>query len=235
LPNDFVFDDGPIVASNPAIRTIDPIKFVKSPYWTTQQYGGIYRPFTILSLSVDYAIWKRWAPGFRLTNLALHAMNGFLLFLLCTSIVGEGIVPLAAMLIYVTHPVHTEAVTSLVGRSELFATAFLLAAWVLFRRGHTLWPAVLFAMALLSKENSIVFPGILVLEFFLSRSPEVPRPAAVRSLLGRIAVMLLVAVAYLGLRFSALGSLGIPASAQYIRPCISRISETALHTSKCGR
>src|SRR5262245_15864254 len=192
LPNDFVFDDGPIVASNPAIRTIDPIKFVKSPYWTTQQYGGIYRPFTIFSLSVDYAIWKRWAPGFRLTNLALHAVNGFLLFLLCTGIVGEGIVPLAAMLIYVTHPVPTEAVTGLFGRSELFAAAFLLSAWVLFRRGYTLWPAVLFAIALLSKENSIVFPGILILEFFLSRKAEVPHSGAAPSLPVRIAVMILV-------------------------------------------
>src|SRR5262249_53258164 len=125
LPNDFVFDDVPTVVSNPAIQTINPLKFLESPVWATQGY----RPFTIFSLSVDYAIWKRWAPGFRLTNLALHAMNGFLLFLLCTSVVGEGIVPLAAMLIYVTHPVHTEAVTSLVGRSELFATGFLLSAW----------------------------------------------------------------------------------------------------------
>jgi hypothetical protein len=150
LPNDFVFDDGPLVASNPAIRTISPIQFLKSPYWTQQQYEGIYRPFTIFSLSVDYAIWKRWAPGFRLTNLGLHAMNGFLLFLLCTSLAGEGIIPLAAMIIYIVHPVNTEAVTTIVGRSELFATCFLLSAWLLFRRGYTLWPAVLFFLALLS-------------------------------------------------------------------------------------
>src|SRR2546421_5192065 len=121
LPNDFVFDDGPIVSSNPVIRTISPIQFLKSPYWTKQQYAGIYRPFTIFSLSVDYAIWKRWAPGFRLTNLVAHAINGFLLFLLCTSLVGDGLVPLVAMLIYLVHPAHTEAVTSIVGRSELFA------------------------------------------------------------------------------------------------------------------
>src|SRR5882672_7420479 len=108
LPNDFVFDDGPIVASNPAIRTIEPIRFLKSPYWTQQQYEGIYRPFTIFSLSVEYAIWKRWAPGFRLTNLAVHAVNGFLVFLICTSLAGAGIVPAVAMLIYVAHPVHTE-------------------------------------------------------------------------------------------------------------------------------
>src|SRR5947209_11578118 len=56
LPNDFVFDDGPIVSSNPVIRAITPIQFLKSPYWTKQQYAGIYRPFVIFSLSADYAI-----------------------------------------------------------------------------------------------------------------------------------------------------------------------------------
>jgi len=56
LPNDFVFDDAPIVSSNPVIRTISPIQFLKSPYWTQQQYAGIYRPFVILSLSIDYAV-----------------------------------------------------------------------------------------------------------------------------------------------------------------------------------
>src|SRR5262247_1014498 len=91
LPNDFVFDDGPIVGSNPAIRSVSPIRFLKSPYWAQQQYEGIYRPFTIFSLSVDYAIWKRWAPGFRITNLAVHAINGFLVFLVCASLVGDGI------------------------------------------------------------------------------------------------------------------------------------------------
>src|SRR5437868_4118077 len=107
LPNDFVFDDGAIVSSNPAIRSVRPIQFLKSPYWAQKQFEGIYRPLTIFSLSLDYAIWKLWPPGFRLTNIALHAVNGFLLFLLCTSIAGEGFVPLVAMLIYLVHPVHT--------------------------------------------------------------------------------------------------------------------------------
>ena len=215
LPNDFIFDDGPTVVSNPAIRTISPIKFLHSPYWATQGYEGFYRPFTIFSLSVDYAIWKRWAAGFRLTNLALHATNGFLLFLLCTSLVGEGIVPLAAMLIYVAHPIHTEAVTSIVGRSDLFSTCFLLTAWLLFRRGHTLWPTVLFALALLSKENAIVFPAILILEFLIRGGADGTNSTD-RLSLRRLAVMIAVAVGYLALRLSVLGRLGVPASAQYM-------------------
>src|SRR5215510_639226 len=167
LPNDLVFDDGPLVGSNPAIRAIRPIEFLKSPYWARQQYEGIYRPFTIFSLSVDYAVWKRWAPGFRMTNLAVHAVNGFLVFLLCTSLAGQGIVPLSAMLIYLVHPVHTEAVIGIVGRSDLFAACFLMSAWLLFRRAKRVWSVALFALALLSKENAIVFPAILVLDLCL--------------------------------------------------------------------
>jgi len=223
LPNDFVFDDGAIVGSNPAIRTISPVRFLKSPYWTSQQYLGIYRPFTIFSLSVDYAIWKRWAPGFRLTNLVLHAINGFLLFLLCRSLfldrralsdprsqplmAGEAIVPLAAMLIYLVHPVHTEAVTSIVGRSDLFAAGFLMTAWLLFRRGKTLWPAILFFLALLSKENAIVLPAILLLDAWLSKCDFSWK---------RFSAIAAVAPVYLALRFSVLGRLGIPTSAQYL-------------------
>jgi len=194
------------------------MQFLKSSYWTAQQYEGIYRPFTIFSLSVDYAIWKRWPAGFRLTNLALHAVNGFLLFLLCTSLSGAGIVPFAAMLIYLAHPVHSEAVTTIVGRSELFSACFLLSAWLLFRRGHTFWPALLFALALLSKENAIVLPGILLLDLILTRkgTAAVDAPEGRTRPITGLAVMTAVAVGYLALRFSVLGALGIPASAQYM-------------------
>jgi tetratricopeptide (TPR) repeat protein len=236
LPNDFVFDDAPIVSSNPVIRTISPIQFLKSPYWTQQQYAGIYRPFVILSLSIDYAVWKRWATGFRLTNLALHAINGFLVFLICESLLGAGIVSCVAMMVYVAHPVHTEAVTTIVGRSELFSACFFLAAWLLFRRGRTMWASLLFFLALLSKENAIVLPAILALDMWLFPSPygrgqgediktsvttdTLTRRFAPPSPRGRgwirLGPICLVAVVYLSLRFHVLGALGIPASAQYM-------------------
>ena len=275
LPNDFVFDDAPIVSSNPVIRTISPIQFLKSPYWTKQQYAGIYRPFVVFSLSVDYAIWKRWAPGFRLTNLAVHAISGVLVFSLCETIAGGGIVPLIAMIIYLVHPVHTDAVTTIVGRSELFAACFFLAAWLLFRKGRTGWTALAFFLAVLSKENAIVLPAILLLDRsyskargfrvsdplppFFDASPfpwgcalsrlRFARARASRAALPltegenhsplregetasvasgggrfrtlwaksvRLLPLVLVALAYLALRYSVLGGLGIPVSAQYM-------------------
>jgi tetratricopeptide (TPR) repeat protein len=173
----------------------------------------MYRPFTIFSLSIDYAIWKRWAPGLRLTNLTLHAINGFLVFLLCTSLVGPGIVPTAAMVIYLVHPVHTEAVSSIIGRSDLFSACFFLAAWLLFRKGRIFWSAALFALALLSKENAIVLPAILFLDLWLSG------PSTGKSLakgVWQLLVFVPVALGYIALHFGVLHSLGIPASAQYM-------------------
>src|SRR5262249_40376921 len=94
----------------------------------------------------------------------------FLVFSICESLVGPGIVPFVAMVFYVVHPAHTEAVTTIVGRSELFAACFFLAAWLLFRRGRTVWASLAFFLALLSKENAIVLPAILILDFFASPS-----------------------------------------------------------------
>ena len=129
---------------------------------------------------MDYAIWGRWAPGFRITNLLVHALNGWLLFLLCQSLFRESFssVPIYAMFIYLAHPVHTEAVTSIVGRSELFATCFFLSAWLLFRQGKTVFAAVLFSLSLFSKENAIVLPPVLALDIWLSRGIDIRKVVA---------------------------------------------------------
>ena len=75
LANDFILDDHQIIATNLVIRTITPIRDLLTPYWGDKSQSGIYRPLTILSLSIDYFIWKTWPPGYRLFNLLLHAIS----------------------------------------------------------------------------------------------------------------------------------------------------------------
>ena len=90
VPYPFVqSDDFLIVASNPGIRSITPLRFLSQPYWAGYKFGGIYRPLSILSFSIDYAIWHRWAPGYRLTNLLLHVLNGCLVFSLASMLIGS--------------------------------------------------------------------------------------------------------------------------------------------------
>src|SRR5262249_49922059 len=100
VPNDFILDDYPIVAVNPAIRTIAPLQVLKTPYWGENSGAGIYRPLTIFSYSLEYPLWHRWAGGYRLINLLLHAINGFLVFVLARSLLGSDAAAYAACVVY---------------------------------------------------------------------------------------------------------------------------------------
>jgi protein O-mannosyl-transferase len=211
LPNDFILDDYGIVAVNPAIRSIAPVHALMTPYWGEHSNAGVYRPFTIFSFSLEYPLWHRWAGGYRLTNLMLHALNGFLLFLLARQIlqsVGGGLVTAA---VYLAHPAHTEPVVGLVGRSELLAAMFFLLAWLFFRQRRTILCAAAFLLSLLSKENAIAFPAVILLDTWVSEG------SLERALLQwrRYAAVLATACFYLGLRIHVLHSIGVPESAQY--------------------
>jgi protein O-mannosyl-transferase len=212
ISNAFILDDILVVAANERIRHIQPFHFLTQSYWGDLNHAGIYRPLTIFTFSLEYPIWKVWAPGYRLTNLLLHTLNGLLVFLLARTLLQSPVAALASAVIYVMHPLHTEAVVSLVGRSELLAGGLFFTAWLLFRQGHNWWPALTYFLATLSKESAITFPAIVMLDLALSEN-------GFRKLIDswrRLAILAGTGVVYLGLRFYVLGGLGIPASGQYL-------------------
>jgi len=61
----------------------------------------------------------------------------------------------AAALLFAVHPIHTEAVSSVVGRSELLAAGFLLAAWLFHLQDRYILSLFCVVLALLSKESAI--------------------------------------------------------------------------------
>jgi tetratricopeptide (TPR) repeat protein len=211
IPNAFILDDILIVAANERIRHIEPIHFLSQSYWGDLNHAGIYRPLTIFTFSLEYPIWKVWAPGFRITNLLIHALNGWLVFLLARGLLGSPMAALASAVVYVVHPAQTEAVVSIVGRSELLAAGFFFAAWLAFRKGHTGLAALAYLLAVLAKESAITFPAIALIDIAFNKG--------IRKTLEswwRFAVLGVTGIGYLVLRASVLGGLGIPASGQYL-------------------
>jgi hypothetical protein len=169
LPNGFILDDYHIVSVNPAIRSIAPVQFFTTPYWGKTSNSGIYRPLTILSYSLEYPLWKQWAGGYRITNLLLHTINGLLIFVLAGSLLQSAAAAGAVSVLYLLHPVHTEPVVGLAGRSELLMTMFFLLAWIFFRQGRIVLCCAAFLFSLLSKENAIAFPIVAALEVLVTR------------------------------------------------------------------
>jgi tetratricopeptide (TPR) repeat protein len=212
LPNAFILDDILVVGANERIRHIDPLRFLFQSYWGDLNNAGIYRPLTIFSFSLEYPLWQVWAPGYRLTNLLLHTLNGWLVFLLARGLLGSASAALAAAAVYVAHPVQTEAVVSILGRAELLAAALFFAAWLAFRHGYTWLPALAYALAALAKESAITFPAIAMLDAAITGGGM----RVVAKSWRRYAVLAVTGVAYLGLRFYVLGGLGVPPSGQYL-------------------
>ncbi len=182
LPGDFVYDDVPLIVENPRIRSLDQWPAIwLSDWWKHVEGTGaaanagrdrLYRPLTLQSFALDYAIGGLRPLGYRLVNVLLHGLCCWLVWRFARRLTGDPLVASVAAVLFAVHPVHAEAVAGVVGRAELLTTALLLGgALVLMPRsgeaglGRLVAAAGLFLAALLAKETAVSFPavGLLVI------------------------------------------------------------------------
>jgi hypothetical protein len=108
--------------------------------------------------------------GFHLVNIALHALNTVLVFHLGQSLIrGQGrnysnAAPLIAALLFALHPMQTEAVTYISGRSSSLMATFYLSALLAYLRGAR-WSisGLLFVLAVATRETAVTLPAALLL------------------------------------------------------------------------
>ena len=65
----------------------------------------------------DYHAWGLWPPGFHLTSIVLHGAVAVLLYRLVVALFGDWRAALPAALLFAVHPLHSEAVTYISGRT----------------------------------------------------------------------------------------------------------------------
>lgn len=129
-----------------------------------------YRPLQVLSYIWDYSFWNFNPAGYHLTNIVLHILAGLCLYWLINLLYKDRIVSLFASLLFVVHPIHTEAVSYISGRADPMATLFVLLA-IIFYVKYTRSPSVVlftvilisYFLALISRENALILPLLLIL------------------------------------------------------------------------
>ncbi len=217
LVNGFVHDDKPVVSENRLIR--DPGNFGRifaSGYWTTREapVAELYRPLVVASFALNRIIGGPGPFGFHLVNLLLHAWVSWLVFRLGRDLSGSRAAAWAAALLFAIHPVHSEAVAPVVGRSELLSAGLALWALLLHRKAGAAGaprPRLLLAAgacylaSALSKENALVLPAILLLTDMAFPAPGRSAPKR-RPAWGGYTIYLLSALVYLAIRVSVLGA-----------------------------
>jgi tetratricopeptide (TPR) repeat protein len=180
LSGSFQFDDWRVIVDEPAVANF--------PAWWASMPA--IRPLLKLSYALNNAA-GFGVVGFHAVNLGIHVANSLMIFaLLARLALREGIeqhraraIALIGTVVFALHPVQTEAVTYISGRSTSFAAFFSLAsllAWIGGRdrgRGWLLkFSVALFAAALLVKETSAVVPLAILLWESYNLMPE-SRPA----------------------------------------------------------
>jgi tetratricopeptide (TPR) repeat protein len=156
LFNSFTLDDQAYVVHNPAV-TNPSIRNLFEAHKQT----NVFRPVTFATFALNWALGHSNTTGYHILNLLLHATVTLLLYLvlkkLLESVPRASTAAWTAALLFAVHPIHTEAVTSIVGRSELLAAGFLLAAWLFHLQDRPVLTLICFALALLSKESAVAF------------------------------------------------------------------------------
>ncbi len=102
--------------------------FLRDFYWGSVNMDvTLYRPLTILSFLVQLRTTGLSPFPFLLGNVLLHAGVSWLVFRLGARLVGR-LAAFVGAVIFAVHPLHTEAVAYIMGRSDLLAALFALAA-----------------------------------------------------------------------------------------------------------
>ena len=234
LGNQYAFDAVAMVQQNVRIRRLDrPREIFATSYWDDPGKGSEYRPLTMLSYALDYAVAEKllgrgrglepWV--YHLTNMALHAAVSCLAAWAVAVLFRRRLLGAATGLLFALHPIHTETVSGVVGRAELLAAAgFFLAlvAWSRAReagsfRHSALWALALglaYALAVFSKENVLTLLGVVLLEALIWRRMAKMTGRNVEfwaRLLSRQGLCLLaivvVTAGYLAARYEILGGL----------------------------
>ena len=135
------------------------------------------RPVLMLSYWIDFQLGGGKPDIYHLTNVLIHSVNSILFLFICWSLLKTtGLEKSRALtyalftaVVFLVHPLQTESVAYIAGRSELVCALFLLSAVALFcskLHDNLGWRTSLAILALyiaacLSKEQAAVLPAVL--------------------------------------------------------------------------
>ncbi len=195
INGEFIWDDLVLVQNNEFIRSWSYLPDIFS-----HNIGGLhydypfYRPLQIASYIFDYALWRLDVRGYHFINIALHVLTALSIFWFIRILYDDWLLSLFVSLLFVVNPIHTDVVSHISGRADIMAGFFMMFCFIMYIKLFSaerktvifLMMMLSYMLALLSKENSIVFGLLLLLyNYTFHRKFQIKRiiPIAVLGLL----------------------------------------------------
>lgn len=169
------FDDAHFVYENPYVRaglTPASLRWALTAHLTFDAwpYLDYWQPLTVLSRMADVELFGLDPRGHKAVNLALHALNAALLFLVLHGMTGAFWRSAFVAALFGVHPLRVESVAWVSERKDVLAGLF----WMLTLAAHHAWVKrpgggrrarviAVFALGLMAKPLLITLPFILLL------------------------------------------------------------------------
>lgn len=182
----FVWDDVSLIATNRVVRTLDA-RAVGRIF--TEGFGQVegraesyYRPLVTISFHIEYALFHGNPAGFHAANVFWNAVTCVVAFAFVNLLFGNAVLAMVTATLFAAHPLHTESVAWISGRTDVLAALWSLVSLSCYvlarrRRNHPLLSTSLFAfmLSLFAKESAACLPLlILLLEFGLFETMVAP-------------------------------------------------------------
>lgn len=178
LHNELFWDDEDWIINNHFVHSLswNNIKF----WFTRNTLDGVglksnyYRPFLFFTFSINYIISETNPFTYHLFSNFIHIFNSLLIFLIFKKLFNKESFAFLVSLLFLIHPLQTEAVNYIAGRGDLLVALFmLLGIWFFIKNQeknsifYTLLISLFLVLSILSRETAIIFP-ILLLVIYVS-------------------------------------------------------------------
>ncbi len=210
--NRMFWDDNDFILNNAFVHDWNSI----SKYFSENVIAGAgfvsnyWRPVLLGVFSIEYHLWGAHPFGYHLVNLLIHLADSILVFFLFNNLFRRYKLALFTALIFLIHPLQTEAVTYVNSLGDSLSVFFMLIGlnnYLDFSQNNDRtsfwWSVACYPLALMSKETAIIYPGLLaMIEFY--HLPDLNFKTRMRNILRFIWPTVSIAALYLLLRATVL-------------------------------
>lgn len=179
LTGKFLYDDNALVVDNSIIKNSSDFSkiFTRDIYAGCGDSSNFYRPMQILMYRINYMLGGLNPVGFHITSALAHILAALCVFWLIAMVFNNITVGFLSGLIFVMHPVHTEAVSYIAGIADPLAGLFTLLSIAFYIKYlnpeaenkifggmiNFIASILFYILAILSKESSLILPFALLL------------------------------------------------------------------------
>ncbi len=218
----WVYDDLPQIPQNPNLAWGCIGFLFTHQLWASMSgtEARFYRPLLTLWFLLNKTLFGLNPHWFHLTSVLAHLAVSALAFFVARKLLQDASAALVAGGLFALHPLQVESVSWISSANDPLAAALCFASFLTYRQARekqrnagSWWilAGILFLLALLTKEVSVVLPGIILVDLWSDRASDTASRSQ-QCLLSAISVYGIIALFWLALRSWALRGLAAPSS-----------------------